>query len=141
MYSSPSGWHSGGCQPWGGPYYVAFIAVPVPCAPVDCKPACSEMVVPREIDVDPAGSPKQGFVGGHSDTHLTLEYLVDAGAASPSVEVKLQSGGTTQTWTATDLAEGYHVEDAFLAADAGSKVSISVTDAVARLRWCERICC
>jgi hypothetical protein len=139
MYSSPIAWNPRGCRGGWGPCYIAF--VPVPCPPVECKPACNEMVVPREIDVDPASSPKQGFVGGHSDTHLTLEYLVDAGAPSPKVEVKLQSDGTTQTWTATDLTEGYHVEDAFLAAAAGSKVSISATDAVARLRWCERICC
>lgn len=141
MYQSPSGYHGGGCQGWAGPYYIAFFAVPVPCPPADCKPACAEMIVPREIEVDSAGSPKQGFVGGHSDTHLTLEYLVDAGAPAPQVEVTLETGGTTQTWTATDLAEGYHSEEAFLAADAGTKVTISVTDAVARLRWCERICC
>ncbi|QEX20387.1 hypothetical protein FRZ61_03040 [Hypericibacter adhaerens] len=139
MYQSPIGWHAGGCQNWSGPYYLALI-LPVPCMPSDCKP-CSELVVPREIEVDAASSPQQGFVGGHGETHLTLEYLVDAGAAAPAVEIKLETGGTTQTWSATDLAEGYHVEDGFLAAEAGTKVSISVTDALARLRWCERICC
>jgi hypothetical protein len=73
--------------------------------------------------------------------HLTLEYLVNEDAASPSIQIELLSEGTTQSWSATDLEEGYHTEEAFLAADAGTKVTLTVTDAVARLRWCERICC
>lgn len=139
MYHGAHGWHSVGCHAWHGPFYIAF--VPVPCVPADCKPACHEMIVPREIETDAAGSPKQGFVGGHGNVHLTLEYLVNEDAASPSIQIELLSGGTTQSWSATDLEEGYHAEEAFLAADAGTRITLTVTDAVARLRWCERICC
>jgi hypothetical protein len=127
-----------GCVPQ---CFVALVPVPV-CygPPAPCQP-CTEIVVPRELEVDPANSPRNGLVGGHADAHLTLEYLVEDGAAAPAVEVSLKSNGTTTTWSATDVDPGYHVEEGFLPAPPGTRVTVTVTDASARLRWCERICC
>ena len=99
------------------------------------------MTVPHELAVDAATPSQETFIGGKGDVHLTLEYLVDAGAPAPKVTLTFTSGGSTSTWTDSGIAEGYHVKDSFMAVQPGTKVTIEVTDAAARLRWCETICC
>jgi hypothetical protein len=100
------------------------------------------MSVPHELDVDVTSPAQEALVGGRCDAHLTLEYLVEAGAAATAqVTVTVTSDGTTSTWTDTGISEGYHVKDAFLTVKPGSKVKVEVADAIARLRWCETICC
>jgi hypothetical protein len=146
MHAAATGWPCAvyyappyfvGCPPQ---HLVALVPVAICHPPWPCVP-CREVIVPRELEVDSASSPRTGLVGGRADTRLTLEYLVDAGAAAAKIEVKLESEGTTSTWSATSLDEGYHAEEGFLSAPAGTKVSVAVTEASARLRWCERICC
>jgi hypothetical protein len=99
------------------------------------------MTVPHELAVEPTTSPQQALIGGRCDVRLSLEYLVEAGAGSPEVKVTITSDGTTSTWSDTGIAQGYHVKEDFLSVKPGGKVTIEVTDAVARLRWCEVICC
>ena len=41
----------------------------------------------------------------------------------------------------TSPAEGYTVRQAVLSASPGTKVTLAVHNAVARLRWCELVCC
>ena len=52
--------------------------------PRNCHQAYPAMLMAREIDVDTATPTKDGLVGGTRPVFLSLEYLVDAGAASPS---------------------------------------------------------
>ena len=109
----------------------------MPCPPVQC----CEVVLPRELAVDEVTSSKSEIVGGHSNATFTIEYLIAAAAPAPAVEVKLESTGSSSTWNATDVSAGYHTQESFLSAAPGTKVTLTVTDAIARLRWCERICC
>ena len=143
MYSVPVGWQRTPQHPWPPPCFVAWIAVPVRCEPVaPCPPRqCHEVVLPREIAVDAANPSRSDIIGGRADSTLTIEYVVNPGAAAPSVEVELVAAGSTATWTATELGEGYHAHEAVLQAVAGTMVTLTVAEGIARLRWCERICC
>lgn len=143
MYSAPVGWQpyqSHSCAPQ---CFVAWIAIPVQCEPVaPCPPKQScEAVLPRELAVDGTTSSKSDFIGGHSDASLTVEYIADTSAGTPAIDVKLESPGSTATWSATELTDGYHIQEGFLTAVPGSKVTLTAANAIARLRWCERICC
>jgi len=146
-------WHPAPCAPWyawggygaqgwhgyaGGPCH----HVPVPMWwPVAPSPTHWPLTVPQEVAADAANSPQEGFVGGQSDAHLTLEYLVAAGATSPTVTVTIEVGGSVSTWTDTGIAEGYHTKEDFAALPPGAKLTLEVSEAVARLRWCETVCC
>jgi hypothetical protein len=99
------------------------------------------LTVPAERAVDPGNSPQDVVVGGRGTVHLSLEYLVESGAAAPEVKVTITSGGTTSTWTDTGIAPGYYHKHDFMSVEPGAKLTIEVTDAFARVRWCESICC
>lgn len=99
------------------------------------------MLLAREVEVDTATPSKDGLVGGARAVFLSLEYLVDAGAASPKVKVTTAAGGSSATWSDDAPAEGYTVRQAVLSAAPGTKVTVSVNNAIARLRWCELVCC
>nr|MEA2799106.1 hypothetical protein [Phenylobacterium sp.] len=99
------------------------------------------MLLAREIDADTATPSKDGLVGGSRPVFLSLEYLVDAGAAAPTVKVTTAAGGSNATWSDDTPAEGYTVRQAVLSAPPGTKVTLAVNNAVARLRWCELVCC
>jgi hypothetical protein len=99
------------------------------------------MLVAHEIDADSTTPSQNGLVGGTRQASLSLEYLVDAGASSPSVKVTTASGGSSATWSDDAPATGYTVRQGVLTVSPGTKVTLAVTDAMARLRWCETICC
>lgn len=113
-YPAMSGYHAGGMYP---------------------------MTVPHELAADGTTSPQEALVGGHRDVRLSIEYLVESGAPAPAITVSVTSNGSTSTWEETSIGTGYHVSEGFLTVKAGSKVRLEVTDAVARVRWCETICC
>jgi hypothetical protein len=119
------------------PYYV----MPMPGVP-GWPAGSSSMVVALEASVDSAAGSKSALVGGNNSAHLTLEYVPDDGATSPSVIVTVTSGGSaTSTWQETAIGPGYHVKSDFATLPPGSKVTIEVKEASARLRWCETVCC
>ena len=101
----------------------------------------SAMLLAREIDADTTTTSKDGMVGGERPVFLSLEYIVDAGAASPTVKVTTAAGSSSATWTDDAPAEGYTVRQAVLSAAPGTKVTLDVNNAIARLRWCELVCC
>lgn len=129
------------CDPygWTAPvvYYVPIVYAPAPTIGAGSYP----MTIPRELTADPTTTSAETIIGGRPDVHLSLEYLVEAGAAAPQVTVTITSDGMTSTWTDTGIAPGYHVKESFTSAKPGSKVKLEVVDALARLRWCETICC
>ena len=122
----------------GGPPPCVY--VPVVWVPIQ-QTCCDGITVPRDLDTDPTNASQQTFVGGSEKVSLSLEYLVESGAASPSVTLTTTSNGATATWSDTAPAVGYHVQEALLLVKAGTKVSLSVNNVAARLRWCERVCC
>jgi hypothetical protein len=116
------------------------VYVPVVWVPVQ-QACCDRITVPRDLNADPTQTPQQSLVGGSEQVSLSLEYLVETGAVSPSVTLTTTSDGATATWSDTTPAVGYHVQEALLSVKAGTKVSLTVNNVTARLRWCERICC
>ena len=109
--------------------------------PHNCHHFYPALLVAREIDADTATPASDGLVGGARPVFLSLEYLVDAGAASPTVKVTTAAGGSSATWSDDTPAEGYTVRQAVLSAAPGTKVTLAVNNAIARLRWCELVCC
>lgn len=99
------------------------------------------LALPQEVSVDSVTNMKDVMIGGTTHASLTLEYVPDAGATSPSVKVTVAIGGSTSTWQETSMTDGYHVKSKLLSVEPGSKVTLEVTEAMARLRWCETICC
>jgi hypothetical protein len=99
------------------------------------------MLLAREIDADTTTPSQDGLVGGARPVFLSLEYLVDSGAASPSVTVTTAAGGSSATWSDSTPPVGYTVRQAVLSAAPGTKLTLAVNNATARLRWCELVCC
>ena len=99
------------------------------------------MTLPQEVSVDNATSMKEALIGGTTNASLTLEFATDAGATSPSVKVTVEIGTSSSTWQETSMTDGYHVKSQLLSVEPGAKVTLEVTEAIARLRWCETICC
>jgi len=114
---------------------------PVVWMPVMLWPGSAEQMVVEEIDADATTPTRSALVGGRGESRLTVEYSVASGATSPSVTVTIVADGKTTTWTDTSIAAGYHVYDGLGAVHAGATVTLTVTNATARVRWCERICC
>lgn len=127
------GW-SGCC--WPGPWVPVLFYVPLQ----HCR--AREMVVPLDLEVKAGASSAPKIVGGTRSTRLGVEYLVAKGAAKPQVKVTVKhADGSTASWNSAHDAPGYHVEEDVLSALPGSQVTLAATDATARLRWCETICC
>jgi len=99
------------------------------------------MVSPYELAVASGGATAQALVGGAAPAHLSLEYLVDSGATSPSITVTTASNGTTSSWSETTPGPGYQRKPDFLNVQPGTTVTVAATEAAARLRWCETFCC
>lgn len=99
------------------------------------------MPLPQEVSVDSATGLKEVLIGGTTNASLTLEYSPDAGATSPLVKVTVDLDGSTSTWQETSMTDGYHVKSHLLSIEPGAKVTLEVTEAMARLRWCETVCC
>jgi hypothetical protein len=125
------------CQPC--PPYI-YVYVPMICASTqpDC---CETMKVLHDLDVQQSNTPQTALIGGSEDVSLSIEYLVESGASSPSVTLTTTSDGTTSTWSATAPDVGYHVEEGALTVKPGTKVTLAVNNVTARVRWCETICC
>jgi hypothetical protein len=141
MYSGSRQAHSSCCSyspPCPPQFYAVY--VPVICCPTPAE-CCETLKVPHDLDVQQATTPQQALVGGTLDVSLSLEYLVETGAASPSVTLTTASGGATSTWTDAAPAVGYHVQEGVLSVQPGTKVTLAVNNATARVRWCETICC
>ena len=118
-----------------GAVYVPMVWVPAPQA------CCETITVPRDLAADATNTSQNGLVGGSGQVSLSLEYLVETGASSPTVTVNTTSDGVNATWSDDTPTVGYHVLEALLSVKPGTKVSITVNNATARLRWCERVCC
>src|SRR5262245_10067789 len=113
-----------------------FVYVPVVWVP---NPCCEPVTIPRDLTADAKNQSATGLAGGSEQVSLSLEYLVESGAASPSVKLTLTSpDGTTSDWSDTSPSVGYHVQEGLLSAKAGTKLSLTVNNVTARLRWCER---
>ena len=96
---------------------------------------------PRHLEVDTTTTSRVGVTGGDTPARFTLEYYVDAGTESASVTLTLLSNGQTTTWSDSNVAAGYHVQQQLSPMPPGTKVTLQASNALARLRWCETFCC
>ena len=118
-----------------------------PAHPYGCGCGCgpcgtgTPVVSPYELTVASGGAAANAFVGGAAPVRLSLEYVVDDAAAAPSIKVTTVSAGSTSTWEETAPAAGYQVKTDFANLQPGAMVTLEATEAAARLRWCETICC
>ena len=97
-------------------------------------------VLVNEIEADPTSKSAANFTGEGGGHSAVVEYFVDAGASAPSVEVTITSGGSTQDWKDTAIAAGFHAHH-LGHLPPGAKVTLTVAAAMARVRWCETVCC
>jgi hypothetical protein len=108
------------------------------CAP--CWAPAWAWILLNELEADSTSTSAAAFTGEGGASSAWVEYWVDKSAASPAVTVTIDSGGTTTTWTATALTPGFHVRR-FGSVPRGSMLTLTVTGVMARLRWCEPVCC
>jgi hypothetical protein len=127
------GW-SGGC--WPGPWVPVMVCVPL-------SACCGwETRVPEDLEAKAGATAGPQMVGGRSTARLSVEYLIAKGAASPLVKVTVDHpDGSSASWSSANTTAGYHVDEDVLSAVPGSQVTLASTDATARVRWCETICC
>lgn len=102
-------------------------------------PYPTHMKVPQELAVDGTSSPKSVFIGGLASASLSLEYLKTG--ATPSIKVTITEAGQTATWDITTIPDDYQIKENFAVVSPGAQIEIDVADCMARLRWCEVVCC
>ncbi len=89
-----------------------------------------------------AGTAK-AFIGGGCCVHLSIEYAPVTPTA-PTIVIVLvhDSEGTTLAWMRQDPAGGhYQVKENIITTKPGATVTMLVSNATARLRWCEVFSC
>ena len=96
-------------------------------------------VVLHELEADASSPTAKSFAGAGGGSGAIVEYLVETGAPAPEVAVDITAGGLTTNWKDTAIAPGFHAHH-FGPLPAGAKLTLSATDAMARLRWCEAVC-
>lgn len=151
MYPCRARMYDPGYDPWAlyysqVPFYpepYSFHGMPQRC-PTCHQPSylchcndVTQVLFPEEAMVSAANSPKELFIGGACEVRLTLEYMPIPEAAAPAVQVAITDAGSTSTWSETAISEGYHTKNDFSTVKPGARVTVTVTDSVARLRWCE----
>lgn len=113
----------------------------LPCPPPVCEVG-RPMTIPHEIEASGSTTTVTAMVGGREAARVTVEYLVAEGAPTPAtVKATATSGGSETVWSDTDPAAGFHVQEAVLTVQPGSTLTLEVANIMARLRWCETICC
>jgi hypothetical protein len=139
MYTGCVHHHPHACGGWPAPTYMVCY-VPVLWSPPG--PSFGHALpVTREVNASPTTSPQEALIGGMSEAFLSLEYQATTGATSPAVKLTITAEGTTSTWSEAGIATGYHVKHHLVSVRPGSKVVLEVTEATARLTWCETIHC
>jgi hypothetical protein len=92
---------------------------------------------------NPTPGTASAFIGGGCCVHLSIEYApVTPTAATIVFVVVRDSEGTTLAWMRQDSAGGhYQVKENIITTKPGATVTILVSNATARLRWCEIFSC
>lgn len=128
--------HGWGTGCWVGSWIPVMVCVPLS--------ACggAEMRAPKDLEAKAGATAGPQMIGGRRAARLSVEYLIAKGAASPQVKVTIDHpDGSSASWSSANNAAGYHFDEDVLSAVPGSQVTLTATDATARLRWCETICC
>lgn len=147
-------WYGASWHPYGhfyNPYAwpvapwppVAYYPVYYQPSPMPSAPASMPMIFPQEMVVESTGEDEvegNAWVGGGADAYLTLEYAAAEEATNPRIAVTTTPGGTA-VWEEAGFDATYHVKSDLPAVSPGTQVRVTVSQARARLRWCELLKC
>jgi hypothetical protein len=104
----------------------------------------------KELLVDPTTQPpaNEAVIGGGCCVQLSVEYMParpvniegpPKGNCDVTVTVD-DSEGCSLTWEKI-FHEGYHVKESIITTYPGARLTVTVTGAIARVRWCEIFSC
>jgi hypothetical protein len=87
---------------------------------------------------DTKGDYAGAIIGGGCCVELAIEYMPDFSTNAPhTVDVGVvDCEGTMLRWVKT-FSEGYHVKERIIVTYPGAVLLVHVTNAIARVRWCE----
>ncbi|NLI83728.1 MAG: hypothetical protein GX443_18900 [Deltaproteobacteria bacterium] len=131
----PPAWFTG---PAVQPYLCPLCGQPYHLCCCSIRPSIH---VHQEVSADTANPSREAFIGGSRNVRLTIEYMPVTGATTPSVKVVVTDSSDSSEWNVTTIPAGYHVKEDFASAAPGSTVKLEVKECMARLRWCEALCC
>jgi hypothetical protein len=94
---------------------------------------------PKELSADKITNTAQATIGGVEPVFLSLEYLKDAGAETPSVKITITDSSGTGEWNVTTIPDGFNVKLDFAAACPNATVKLDVNGCTAQLNWFERV--
>lgn len=83
------------------------------------------------------------IIGGGCCVHLSVEYMHSQETATATeVVVKVNdSEGTTLAWAKKGFAPGYYIKEGIITTNPGATLTVTVSNAIARVRWCEVFSC
>jgi hypothetical protein len=83
------------------------------------------------------------FIGGGCCVHLSIEYAAQTPTQASIVLVGVKDAdGTTLIWAkAEQPGAGYRIKENIITTKPGATVTVEVSNATARLRWCEVFSC
>lgn len=90
----------------------------------------------------PVGS-GQAFIGGGCCVSLSVEYTPSSPTVQATVTIIVQdSEGTSLGWERKEQpGAGYRVKEGVITTNPGATLTVHVSDATARVRWCEIFSC
>jgi len=100
---------------------------------------------PGDTVVGRQGTSGRAIIGGGCCVSLSVEYRPSTvSIANPPlafVEVTVtDSAGTVLAWV-KEFKEGYHVQECIITTNPGAILRVFVSNAIARVRWCEVFSC
>jgi hypothetical protein len=83
------------------------------------------------------------FIGGGCCVHLSIEYAAQTPTQACIILVGVKDAdGTTLIWGKAEQAgAGYRIKENIITTKPGATVTVEVSNATARLRWCEVFSC
>ena len=83
------------------------------------------------------------IIGGGCCVHLSVEYMHSQETATTTEVVVTvnDSEGTTLAWAKKGFAPGYYIKEGIITTNPGATLKVTVSNAIARVRWCEVFSC
>ncbi len=115
------------------------------CGVRGCRKESKELLVrPSVTDtVANRNDSDTAIIGGGCCVHLSVEYMhSQETATATAVAVKVNdSEGTTLAWAKKGFAPGYYIKEGIITTNPGATLIVTVSNAIARVRWCEVFSC
>ena len=117
----------------------------------ECHRECKELLVEPTVEQGRTGGTGTGtaIIGGGCCVQLSVEYMplqavvtVDSPTdqkCAVTVDV-IDSEACSLSWHKV-FQEGYHVKESIITTYPGARLGVQVTNAIARVRWCEVFSC